>query len=140
LIETTFFENLDDVGVEFFQELITFADANNLTKKWTKKGFFLTVPLENQEVKILQCYSQLYSYKQSIFSTHFNIINEVKEGDRIFKKFLEDILELEDFYSVGDDFGFKVLKNLDEYQWKEFKRIILEMIKSIEKNGLMDKN
>jgi hypothetical protein len=43
---------------------------------------------------------------------------------------------LEDFYSVGSDFGFKVVKNLDEYQWREFKRIILEMIKSIEKNGL----
>jgi len=140
LIETTFFENLDDVGVEFFRELITFADANNLTKKWTKKGFFLTVPLQNQEVKILQCYSQLYSYGQSIFSTHFNVTNEVKDGERIFKKSLEDILELEDFYSVGDDFGFKVVQNLDEYQWKEFKRIILEMIKSIEKNGLMDKN
>ena len=137
LIETTFFKNLDDVGVEFFQELITFAYANNLTKKWTKKGFFLTVPLKDQEVKILQCYSQLYSYGQSIFSTHFNVINEVKEGDKIFKKSLRDILKLEDFYSVGDDFGFKVVKNLDEYQWKEFKRIILEMIKSIEKNGLI---
>jgi hypothetical protein len=43
---------------------------------------------------------------------------------------------LVDFYSVGNGFGFKVVKNLDEYQWKEFKRIILEMIKSIEKNGL----
>jgi len=136
LVETTFFENLDDVGVEFFQELINFADSNNLTKKWTKKGFFLTVPLEDQEVKILQCYSQLYSFGQSVFSTHFNIINEVKDGDRIFKNYLEDILELEDFYSVGHDFGFKVVKNLEEYQWKEFKRIILEMIKSIEKNGL----
>lgn len=136
LVETTFFENLDDVGVEFFQELITFANANNLTRKWTEKGFFLTVPLQNQEVKILQCYSQLYSYGQSIFSTHYNIINQVKDGDRIFQKFLDDILELEDFYSVGRDFGFKVMKNLDEYQWNEFKRILLEMIKSIENNGL----
>nr|WP_319372364.1 hypothetical protein [uncultured Methanobacterium sp.] len=136
LVEKTFFENLDDVGVEFFQELINFADANNLTRKWTKKGFFLTVSLQNQEVKILQCYSQLYSYGQSVFSTHFNLITEVKDGDIIFKKSLEDILELEDFYRVGNDFGFKVVKNLDEYQWKEFKRIILEMIKSIEKNGL----
>ena len=136
LVESTFLENLDEVGVEFFQELITFADANNLTRKWTKKGFFLTVPLKNQEVKILQCYSQLYSYGQSVFSTNFNIIKEVNEGDIIFKKFLEDILELEDFYNVGNGFGFKVVKNLDEYQWKEFKRIILEMIKSIDKNGL----
>ncbi len=80
LVESTFFENLDDDGIEFFQELISFADANNLTRKWTKKGFFLTVPLQNQEVKILQCYSQLYSYGQSIFSTHYNIINEVKDG------------------------------------------------------------
>lgn len=136
LVETTFFENLDNVGVEFFQELINFANENNLNLKWTKKGFFLTVPLQNQEVKILQCYSQLYSYGQSIFSTHFNIINGVKDGDIIFKKSLDDILELEDFYSVGNDFGFKIVKNLDEYQWKEFKRIILEMIKSIEKNGL----
>ncbi len=138
LIETTFFENLDNVGIEFFQELITFADSNDLTKKWTKKGFFLTVPLEDQEVKILQCYSQLYSFGQSVFSTHFNIINEVKEGNRIFKNYL-DILELEDFYSVGDDFGFKVVKNLDEYQWKEFKRVILEMKEAIEKNGLIEK-
>lgn len=136
LVETTFFENLDEVGAEFFQELITFADANNLTRKWTKKGFFLTVSIQNQEVKILQCYCQLYSYGQSVFSTQFNLINEVKDGDIIFKKYLEDILELEDFYSVGHDFGFKVVKNLEEYQWKEFKRIILEMIKSIEKNGL----
>ncbi len=58
--------------------------------------------------------------------------------DRIFQKFLDDILELEDFYSVGSDFGFKVVKNLDEYQWKEFKKILLEMIKSIE-NGLIKK-
>ena len=140
LIETTFFENLDDVGVVFFQELITFADANNITKKWTKKGFFLTVPLQNQEVKILQCYSQLYSYGQSIFSTHFNVTNEVIDGDRIFEKSLREILELEDFYSVGDDFGFKVVKNLDEYQWKEFKRIILEMKEAIENKGLIDKD
>jgi len=140
LVETTFFENLDDVGVEFFQELITFADANNLTKKWTKKGFFLTVPLENQEVKILQCYSQLYSYGQSVFSTHFNLINEVKDGNKIFKKSLEDIMELEDFYSVGNDFGFKVVKNLDEYQWKEFKRILLEIKEAIEENGLIGKS
>lgn len=137
LIEKTFFKNLDDVGVEFFRELITYADANNLTKKWTKKGFFLTVPLKNQEVKILQCYSQLYSYGQSVFSTHLNIINQVKDGDIIFKKFLEDILDLEDFYSVGDGFGFKVVKNLDKHQWKEFKRIIIQMKESIEKNGLI---
>jgi len=136
LVETTFFENLDEVGGEFFQELITFANANDLTRKWTKKGFFLTVPLQNQEIKILQCYSQLYSYGQSVFFTQFNLITEVKDGDRIFKKFLGDILELEDFYSVGNGFGFKVVKNLDEYQWKEFKRIMLEMIESIEKNGL----
>jgi sortase (surface protein transpeptidase) len=75
----------------------------------------------------------------SVFSTHFNIINEVKAGDEIFVKSLEDILELEDFYSVGDSFGFKVLKNLDEYQWKEFKRIIFEMKESIEKKGLIEK-
>ncbi|MFA0832624.1 MAG: hypothetical protein ACC609_01290 [Methanobacterium formicicum] len=137
LVEKTFFENLDDVGVEFFRELITFADANNLTRKWTRKGFFLTVPLQNREVNILQCYSQLYSYGQSVFSTHFNLITEVKDGDIIFKKSLEDIMELEDFYRLGNDFGFKVVKNLDEYQWTEFKRIILEMIKSIEKNGLI---
>ena len=106
----------------------------------TKKGFFLTVPLENQEVKILQCYSQLYSYKQSIFSTHFNITNEIKDGERIFQKSLLDILEIEDFYSVGNDFGFKVVKNLDEYQWKEFKRILLEIKEAIEENGLIGKS
>jgi hypothetical protein len=136
LNEKTFFENLDDVGVEFYQELINFANENNLKKKWTKKGFFLTIPLEKQEVKIMQCYSQLYSYGQSIFSTHFNIVNEVKDGDKIFQKCLDDILELEGFYSVGDDFGFKVEKNLDKKEWEDFKKIIFEMKKAIEKKDV----
>nr|WP_243687670.1 hypothetical protein [Methanobacterium formicicum] len=49
-------------------------------------------------------------------------------------------MELEDFYSVGNDFGFKVVKNLDEYQWKEFKRILLEIKEAIEENGLIGKS
>lgn len=137
LNEKTLYNNLNEIGVEFYQELIHFADKNNLNKKWTKKGFFLTVPQADDEVKILQCYSDLFSGGQSIFSTSFNIINEVKNGDEIFKKTLNNILELDDFYSVGDGFGFKIDKNLNEKQWTEFKRILLETTDEIEKNGLI---
>jgi len=136
LSESTFFENLDDVGVEFYHELMDFANENNLERKWTRKGFFLTIPIENREVKILQCYSRLYSFGQSVFSTQFNISNEVIGGDEIFQKCLDSILEMDDFYKVGHGFGFKIEKNLDENQWREFKKILVDMKVEIERNGV----
>lgn len=138
LTESTFFENLDEVGVEFYQELLDFADKNNLNKKWTKKGLFLTVPLDDHEVKILQCYSQLYSFGQSVFSTSFNINKALNSEYGIFDKILNKTLELDGFYRVDNDFGFKVEKNLDQQQWKEFKRILLETKAEIEKNELLE--
>lgn len=138
LTEKTFFKNLDDVGVDFYQQLINFADANNLEKKWTKKSFYLTVPFEKSEVKILQCYSDLYSNGQNVFSTRSNIISEVKGGDEIFDQFLNNILKLNDFSRVSNGFGFKIEKNLDEDQWKAFKKILLETKEEIVKNGLIE--
>lgn len=138
LNEKTFYNNLDEIGVEFYQELIHFADNNNLNKKWTKKGFFLTVPLEDDEVKILQCSTDLYSSGQNVFSTSLNITNEVKGGEEIFRKFLDEILKLNDFTKTGNDFVFKIENNLDENEWKEFKRILLEIKEEIENNGLID--
>ena len=138
LSETTFFDNLDDVGVEFYRELINFADENNLQKRWTKTGFFLTVPLVEDEVKILHCFSGLYSFGQSIFSTNTSITDEVEGGDEIFERFLNDILELDGFYKVSNGFGFKIEKNLDENQWEKFKRILIRTKEEIEKNSLID--
>ncbi|MBP2046822.1 hypothetical protein [Methanobacterium aggregans] len=138
LEKETFFENLDTAGVEFYQELISFADVNDLKEKWTKTGFFLTVPLEEAEVKILHCYSNRYNFGQNVFSTNFNIVNEVRGGEEIFEKFLDDTLELNDFVKVGDGFNFSIEKNLDEDQWKEFKRILLETKEEIVKNGVIE--
>ena len=81
---------------------------------------------------MLHCYCQLYSYGQCIFSTNFNIIKEVNEGDIIFKKFLEDIWEFEDFYRVGNYLGFKIVKKIS----MEFTRIITRNDKIYWKNGL----
>lgn len=136
LKETTFFDNLDDVGVDFYRELIDFADENNLEKKWTKTGFFLTVPMGEDDVKILHCYSGLYSFGQNVFSTHQNITNDVKNGSEIFEQCLMDILELDDFFKVNNGFGFKIEKNLEKRQWEEFKRILTETKEKIEINGL----
>lgn len=136
LTEPKFFDNLDDFGVNFYRELISFADENGFMKKWTKNGFFLTVPVEDDFVKILHCYSKLYSFDQSIFSTRSNIINRVVNGDLIFNKYLDDILKIEDFYAVNDGFGYKIENNFNEDKWETFQNILLEIKKKIMDNGL----
>jgi hypothetical protein len=139
LRKDTLYENLDDVGTQFYRELLQFADDNHFKTKWTKTGFFLTVPLNKDEVKILHCYSKKYNFGQNIFSTNVNITDEVVDGNNIFAKCLKDILKLKDFEKEGKGFKFKIDKNLNEEQWKEFKRILLETKEQIEKNGLKTK-
>ena len=141
LREETLYENLDDVGALFYRELLQFANENNFEPKWTKTGFFLTVPIEEEYVKILHCYSDKYSFGQSIFSTNISIIDRVKAGEVIFEQYLKDSLEIDDFYTVNTNFGYlnfgyKVDRNLDEKQWEKFKINLLKIKEKIEENGL----
>lgn len=138
LNENTLYDNLNEIGIEFYRELLCFAYENDFNIKWTKNGFFLTVPIGDHSVKVLHCYSKLYSFGQSVFSTRNYLIKGVNNGDLIFKKYLGNILEFDGFYRVSDGFGYKLEKNFSEAQWSEFKNILLEARMEIETNSLVN--
>lgn len=137
LNERSFFDNLDEVGTDFYRKLLDFASSNGFNIKWTRNGFFLTVPVDDYNIKILHCYSKLYAFGQSIFSTHSNITTRVIKGDVIFQKYLGDILEIEDVYAVSDGFGYKIEGNFSEDEWETFIRILLEVKENIKVNGVI---
>lgn len=137
LNEKTFIEYLDATGKEFFDEFFKFIKQNNLQIKWGTKGFSLNVEKEGKLVSILQGYTQLSAYKQSIFSTANSISNKIKNGDQIASKFVNNSLKLNDFYKVGNGFKFNIDRNLNNDEWEQFEKILFILVKDIDKKDLL---
>ena len=136
LNKKTFFELLDENASFIFQELFNFANDNDLVIRWGTKGFSLNVEINGKFVSLLRGYSSLSSFDQTVFSTSSVITSKVNNGDKIVDEYLE-IVDLKDFYKVGDGFGYKINQKIDQKDLEEFKTILSKTIDSIKENGLI---
>ena len=135
LTQKTFFENLDQYGKDFFEVLFDFARQNNLVTRWGTKGFSLNVDIDGNMVSLMQGYSSLSKFGQTLFSQTGSIQNKVKDSDKIIDEY-KAVLNLPNFEKVGNGFRLKIDNNLDEKQLEEFKIILTDVIIAIRDNGL----
>lgn len=135
LDETTFLENVDQYGKNFFQELFKFKDENGLVINWGETGFSLNVLIGKKKVGLLEGYSNLRAYGQTMYSTEY-ISKKVKKGDEILADYVRKTLELDDFNKMTNGFTFNLERNLTEDEWVRFKKILSKTVASINKNGL----
>ncbi len=135
LNQKTFFENLDQNGKDLFEVLFNFAKQEKLVTRWGTKGFSLNVDMDGKLVSLMQGYSSLSAYGQTVFSTVDNIQRKVNDADRILEKYMS-VLELNNFSKVGNGFKLVIGQKLEEYQLERFKEILTEVISDIKVNGL----
>ncbi len=131
LTEEKFFENLDQRGKNFFKELFKFAQEKGLVINWGTKGFSLNVVIGKNKISLLQGYSNLRAYGQTMYSTVDSILKKVEKGDKIVADYVKKALEIKDFKKVNSGFIFNLERELDEEEWNKFKNILSETIEKI---------
>lgn len=144
LDKDTFFENLDQYGKEFFQKLFKITKKQGLKIKCGTKGFSANVtlreenePFKEKNVSLFQGFSQLAANGQYIGYTG-DIKNKVKNGDELFKEYINEITKVDGFNRNSEGFMFKIDKNLDDENWKQLENTIFNITEQIRKNGLME--
>lgn len=138
LTEGTFFESLDEVGTNFYQEFFEFSRQNNFIIKLGTTGFAYRVPVDEKDVKILEGYSGIAAYGQYLESSKLEIRSKVNNGDEIAENYVKDMLKIDGFEVTGDGFKFTIEKNLDEENWKLFKRTLSKVANQIRTSGLKE--
>lgn len=134
ITEESFFENLDQHGKNFFQELFKFIDEEGLIINWGTKGFSLNVEIENNKVSLLQGYSNLRSNGQIINSTIGSISKKVENGDKIAEDYVKKTTALKDFIKQSSGgFVFNLGRDLTDDEWAKFKDILSQTIQEIKK-------
>lgn len=135
LTEERFFENLDQHGKNFFQELFKFKNEKGLVINWGTKGFSLNVEIGKKKVSLLQGYSRLGANGQNMYSTISSISQKVENGDEIVAEYVGKTLELNGFKKGNSGFIFNLERDLDEEEWARFKSILSKTIEDIKKKG-----
>ena len=74
LTKKTFCEKLDEKGKNFFNELFKFSHEKGLFISWGTTGFSLNVPFDNENVSLLQGYSNFRGKGQTHEINHLQNI------------------------------------------------------------------
>lgn len=138
LTEETFFESLDEVGNNFYQEFFEFSAQNNLIIKLGTTGFAFRVPVDDENVKILEGYSGIAAHGQHLVSAIPEIKSKINNGDEIAENYVKNMLKIDGFEVVGDGFKFIIDKNLDEKNWDLLKRTLINVAEQIHTNRLKE--
>lgn len=137
LDQDSFLNEVDDSGKVFFLNLFQFAENNGLIIKWGTKGFSLNIKIKDTLISLLQGYSNLSRYGQSMFSTMGSISKKIKDGDELVQQYL-NIIELENFNKVGNGFGYKIDSKINEKELQAFNAFLSKFIISIKEKGLAE--
>lgn len=137
LDQDSFLNEVDDSGKVFFLNLFHFAENNGLIIKWGTKGFSLNIKIKDTLISLLQGYSNLSRYKQSMFSTMASISKKIKDGDELVQQYL-NITELKNFNKVGNGFGYKIDSKINEKELQAFNEFLSKFIISIKEKGLLE--
>lgn len=128
LTESSFFDNLDDVGKNFYTELLDFAREKELLIKWSAKGFSLMMVRDNTNISILRGYCQLSAFGQVLFATVSSIISNVPDGESIVNKYKG----LDDFaVQVSDGYRIDITENMGPKNLEKFYETITNVIETI---------
>ena len=111
--------------------MFKYSNENGLVINWGTTGFSLNVSVDNKKVSLLQGYSNLRAYGQTMYSTTGSISKKVENGNEIIANYVEKTLELNDFKKESGGFIFNLGRELNDEEWLKFKNILSKTIEDI---------
>lgn len=127
-----FIESLDPIGKEFFEQLLEFAEENNLVINWGGVGFSMNVDLNGKNVSILQGYSPESIYGQIVTPTFGLIKRSIQNPEKIIQEYkngLKGILE------TGKGFKWIINEDVKEVDLDKFYQLLVHIVNLIRKEG-----
>ena len=121
LNKETFFEKLEGAGQPFYEKFFDFIQEKGFKPLLGTKGFSLRIPVEGKEIKILEGYSSIAARGQHLVSAKGDLKGMVNGGDDIAETYIQNMLKIEGFESVGDGFVFRINENLNKENWSLLK-------------------
>ena|GEM_PF-473821 len=138
LNKETFFEKLEGAGQPFYEEFFDSIQEKGFKPLFGTKGFSLRIPVDGKEIKILEGYSSIAARGQHLVSARGYLIGMVNGGDDIAETYIQDMLKIEGFESVGDGFVFRIKENLNKENWSLLKETLSKLKEEIRVNGLKE--
>ncbi|MDI6724400.1 MAG: hypothetical protein QMD61_07100 [Methanobacterium sp.] len=131
--EDEFLKSLDPSKKEFFEDLIYFANKNDLKINWGTVGFSMNVNLDENLVSLFEGYLPESKFKNTIIVKYTSILGKVKDGESIINLYSD----LKDFAKEGTNGLIWRLENdNDREHLEEFKKVLSLVINKIKENGL----
>ncbi len=136
LNEESFMKTLNPDGQEVFKEILKLSETHGFPIHWGTAGFSLNIDLEGNHVPLCYGYGKKAWFGQSFYTAFSDTLRKVENGREIVLTYRERLRRLGIFAETEKELNFKFKKKLSEDQVIEMTKILVELAKAIETNGV----
>ena len=126
-----FVNSLDQFGRAFFEDLLVFAETNDLPIHWGTIGFSINVDLNGKHVAVLYGYPPHSIYRQSVYTTFKKIRNNINDSEPIIEQYRQDLVRLGTFEDVQSEQKWLIKNDIGADKKERFFAILLSVAEKI---------